>query len=124
KYGDDTLYVARADGTHQRRLTGFGADSGARMSRDGKQILRAATGSYGRITTATEKSDGSSYRKLPLPEGTINLGPGAWSPDGHYIAFQGWDDSNPARNGMYIGRASDGGDLRRLTTAKTAQDLP
>jgi Tol biopolymer transport system component len=124
KYGEGTLYVAHADGTHQRRLTRFGDDSGARMSRDGKQILRAASAPDGRITTATEKSDGSGYRKLPLPSGTINLGPGAWSPDGHSIAFQGWDDSNPARNGMYIGRASNGGDLRRVTTAKTGQDLP
>ena len=32
-------------------------------------------------------------------------------------ACEGWDDSNPARNGIYTVRASDGGGLTRVTTS-------
>jgi hypothetical protein len=39
-----------------------------------------------------EKAD---YVEIPLPDETINLGPGAWSPDGKSIAFQVWDEQNP-----------------------------
>jgi Tol biopolymer transport system component len=39
-----------------------------------------------------------------------------WSPDASRLACAGWDDSKPARNGIYTVRASDGGGLTRLTT--------
>jgi TolB protein len=49
----------------------------------------------------------------------------AWSPDGTRIAFQGWDDTTPSRTGVYIGRASDGGDLVRVTrNPRVGGDLP
>ena len=123
-YGDETVYAANADGSHQHRLTPFGGSCCARITNDGRRILFAASSSDGRITTATVYPVGAGYRTIPLPDKTINLGPGAWSPDGRYIAFQVWNNSKPARNGMYIGRASDGGDLRRVTSAKAGNDLP
>ena len=67
-----------------------------------------------------EKTD---YFEIPLPDETINLGPGAWSPDGKSIAFQAWDEQNPGRDGIYIG-SSDGQDLKRVTTAKVGADIP
>jgi len=71
-----------------------------------------------RITTGIIRPDGSGERDLPLPAGTLQLGPGAWSRDGKWIAFEGWDDTNPGQNGIYYGLASDGGDLIRLTHAR------
>ena len=44
----------------------------------------------------------------------MNLVPSAWSPDGTRIAFEGWDDTDPARNGIYTARA-DMSDLVRVT---------
>lgn len=32
------------------------------------------------------------------------------------MALEGWDDSDPSRTGVYTARASDGGDLVRVTT--------
>jgi Tol biopolymer transport system component len=55
-----------------------------------------------------------------LPPGTLNLGPGTWFPDGTRIAFDGWDNENNERDGIYTARASDGGDLVRITRSRTA----
>jgi len=46
-----------------------------------------------------------------LPDPTLNLGCPIWSPDGSRLAYQGWDDTDPTRNGIYTLNASDGGDL-------------
>jgi Tol biopolymer transport system component len=116
RYGEETIFVARADGSHQRRLSKFGASCCARISRDATHVLLAAPGPGGRITTEIVSVDGSASRRIVLPDQTLNLGPGAWSWDGQEIAFQAWDDSNTARNGIYIGRSSDGGNLTRVTS--------
>ncbi len=121
RFGDETVFTASADGTNEQRVTPFGAelpDAGQccpRWSPDGTYISIAVPGPGGRITAGIIDADGSQERKLPLPDRTLNLGPMAWSPDGTRIAFQGWDDTNPSRTGIYIGRASDGGDLVRVT---------
>jgi Tol biopolymer transport system component len=120
-YADDTIFVANADGSHQRQL---GPYCCARISRDGKWILFAAGGPNDRVTTGFIRPDGTGNRVLSLPDKTINLGPGAWSPDGTHIAFQAWDDHHHARDGIYIGRSSDGGDLRRVTTATAGAKVP
>jgi Tol biopolymer transport system component len=121
QYGEETIFVANADGSHQHRLTPLGMSCCARFSRDGKQILYAASGPNGRITTAIVRPDGTGYRTLPLPGTTLNLGPGPWSPDGKRIAFEGWDDHHPGRNGIYVGSSSNGSGLKRVTTVR---DIP
>jgi WD40-like Beta Propeller Repeat len=122
KYGDETVFTANADGIEQRRITGFGQTCCPRWSPDGMHILVAALAPDGkRITTGIIRSDGSVERDVPLPAGTLNLGPGAWSPDAKFIAFEGWNDADRGENGIYYGRASDGGDLRRLTHAEGGQ---
>ena len=126
KYGDETIYTANADGTNERRITDFGATCCPRWTSDGNQILIAELDPDGkRITTGIINPDGSLDHKVPLPPGTLNLGPGTWYPDGTRIAFQGWDDTDPSKTGIYIGRASDGGDLVRVTSnPQDGGDLP
>ena len=69
-------------------------------------------------------ADGTHRQTMPIHDPTLNLGPGAWSPDGKQIAFEGWND-NPGRNGVYIGRVPDGTDLVRLTrNPAKADDIP
>jgi Tol biopolymer transport system component len=50
-----------------------------------------------------------------LPGTTLNLGPGAWSPDGRGIAVQSWDEAHPDRDGMYLIDSDEGGHRVRLT---------
>lgn len=59
--------------------------------------------------------DGTHFSLLDSLDPTLNLVPGAWSPDGKRIAFLGWDDTDPSRTGVYTARESDGGDLVRVT---------
>jgi tricorn protease-like protein len=93
------------------------------ISRDGTTLLTAANDGK-RITTAVERLDGSGYKAFRLPGPTLNLGPGAWSPNGRRIAFEGWDASGDA-NGVYMGSATDGTGLRRLTRSPAgSHDVP
>jgi len=74
-------------------------------------VLFAAPAPDGtRVTTAIMNTNGNRRMDVPLPTPTVNLGPGAWSPDDTRITLQGWDDAHPDRNGIYTVQA-DGKDL-------------
>lgn len=61
--------------------------------------------------------DGSNLRPLDgTDDPRLNLGCGDVSPDGRRIVVEGFNDAEPRRNGIYSIRASDGGDLLRLTS--------
>jgi hypothetical protein len=59
-------------------------------------------------------ANGSHKRTIPLPDATLNLGPGAWSPNGARIAFEGWDETNPGRNGESASEIPSVGQRRPL----------
>jgi Tol biopolymer transport system component len=126
---DDTatvgeLYVVGKDGSPRRKDLA-GATCCAALSADGRQILVPANTADHRITTATVHADWSGYVAMRLADPSLNLGPGAWSPDGKRLVFEGWDDKDPARNGLYTARSSDGSDRRRLTESTGGlHDLP
>jgi Tol biopolymer transport system component len=122
--GDQNLFTIRADGAGEKQLVTTPSCCVVWSHRGDRLLLSASGTSAGRITTAHVKADGSDYRVLPL-DSSLNLGPGAWSPDDRRMAFEGWDDSNPSRNGIYTADAADGGNRRRLTTTTAAQhDIP
>lgn len=121
RFGDETVFTANADGTGQRRITGFGTQCCPRWSPDGSHISISAGTPDGRITTGIIDPDGSHERKIPLPPGTLNLGCAVWSPDGIHVACEGWDDAHDGRQGIYTTRL-DGGNLLRVTHCSRAQD--
>lgn len=126
-YGDESLFIANADGTEERRITEVEIGGPARLSPDGSRVLvnlleAPPTGPY---TGGTVPIDGGLPETLTLTDSALNLAPQAWSPDGTRIAFEGWDDDDPSRNGLYTARFPDGGDLQRLTSAPNgALDTP
>ena len=69
------------------------------------------------ITGGKLSLDRTDFELLALTGPTLNLVPEAWSPDGERIAFEGWDDSDPRRTGVYTARASDLGGLVRVTSS-------
>jgi len=112
--GKVAVFTAAANGTHVRRLSDFGESP--RFSPDGTKVMMAGPTSDGqRITAGIVHSDGAHLQKIPLGDPTLNLGVGAWAPDGKQMALEGWDDSNPDRNGVYIVGVPDGRGLARLT---------
>jgi Tol biopolymer transport system component len=121
--GDEYIFTIHADGTGEKALVAT-PSGGVRWSHKGDRLLLAAFPSTNRVTTATVKADGSDDGALPL-DSSLNLGPGAWSPDDSRIAFEGWDDGNPSLNGLYTADAADGGNRHRLTTTTGAlHDIP
>ncbi len=124
---NEFLFTISADGTGEKPLVS-NPSGGVRWSHSGDRLLLAASAGLpytNRITTAIVNADGSDYRTLPLESSGLSLGPGAWSTDDKRIAFEGWDDNNPSRNGLYTADASDGGNRRRLTTTTAAlHDIP
>lgn len=124
EYGDETIFIANADGSWQRRLTPAGEHCCVRVARDGRRVLFSATTDDGRITTAIMNLADRRVRALPL-RGNLNFGPGSWSPNGSRIAVEVWDEGDPGASGIYLVRSADGGGLKRLTTVrKTATHIP
>ena len=116
--GRDTFYLASADGSDEQEI----ADPStycclARISPDHTRILTMpGTDQTGAVRGGTLTLDGSEFELLPRPDETLNLVPQVWSPDGTRIAFEGWDESDPSRTGVYTARV-DGSDLVRVTTS-------
>lgn len=126
-FGDETVFTADVAGTHELRITGFGVTCCPRWSPDGTSILITESAPDGnRITTGIINPDGSLVRKIILPDDTLNLGcTQAWSTRTGRLACEGWDDTIPGRNGIYTIRASDGGDLVRVTSSPgDLHDIP
>ena len=114
-FGDETVFTADADGTDEHQLTDLGAACCARASRDGSRILFSAEAPDGRITTAIVNFDGSDRFLVPLREGTLELGPGPFSPDGQQIAFEGFGPrDDDGLSGIYIGNTA-GTNLVQIT---------
>jgi Tol biopolymer transport system component len=119
-------YTMNADGSGERLL--FDArDCGqcAFWSPDGRWIIYPET-SNGRLLTAVVRADGAAKVVLqPLPDSTVNLGPGGWSADGSLIALAGWDDTDPSRRGIYVA-TPEGTGLRQVSRSLDGrpQDWP
>lgn len=108
---DFTVYTANSDGTDEVKV--LDAES-PRWSPDGQRIAVALGGEF--VRTATMNPDGSDLVML-VGDPTLDEGFSAWSPDGQRVAFEGWDNVDPTRPaGIFSMRASDGGDLVRVTT--------
>ena len=90
-------------------------EDGVILSPDGSRFLGAWPIPDGRIGPATFDVDGSGYSLLPIDDPTLQVGGGAWSPDGSRLVSGAWDDTDPSRVGLYTFRSTDGGGLVRLT---------
>jgi hypothetical protein len=116
-YGESTVvFTANADGSDERQLSGPGDDGCCvRATRDGARVLFSTLAPDRRVTIATVNFDGSDRFVVRLPDGTLNLGPGPFSPDGTQIAFEGFENpANPQSKGIQIGSA-DGTNLVEVT---------
>jgi Tol biopolymer transport system component len=123
--GDTFVYTANPDGSQAHQLVPVHA-AGPSWSHDGSKLAVTVLTEDGRIGTATVNADGSGYTLLPIDDPTLNVGcfGGAWSPNDARLACEGWDDSNPARNGIYTLSSAGGSDLTRLTNPVGNHDQP
>jgi len=120
--GDFEVFTMLADGSDVRLLLP-GAHEGPAWSPDNSMISVTSfeDGNFLKVL----RPDGTLVRDLKAPDATLGLGCDNWSPDGTHFVCEGWDDSHPERIGAYTVRASDGGDLKRLTAPADHQhDIP
>ena len=121
------FFTAEADGSHERQLTQPGDYCCLlRTSPDHESLLTMPGGATPiPITGGMLSIDGSDFELLKTTDPTLNLVPQAWSPDGERIAFEGWDETDPSRTGIYTAPAADLGDLVRVTdTPRRPHDIP
>jgi Tol biopolymer transport system component len=115
-YGDETVFVAKVDGTDEHQLSELTHGCCPWATRDGSRIVFAANAPDLRVTAEIENLDGSHRVLLPLPKGKLSLAAGPLSPDGTLVALEGFDDAHSSAEGVYLARASDGGDRKRVTS--------
>lgn len=116
-------FTVRPDGSGPRDL-GVSATC-ARWFPDASRILitnDAAFGPGSPLRPAVVDADGSNLRPLDATQDPdLNLGCGDVSPDGVWIALEGFGrDGHPELDGIYAVRASDGGGLVRLRRGSVA----
>ena len=122
---DAHVFTMAPDGTDVIQVTTFDSDYSV-WSPDSTRLAVPQARSDGLVTTTVIGWDGSDPKTRPLPvDGSLNLAPAAWSPDGATLAFEGWSDAEPATNGIYAGTPT-GEDLIRVTTVPQpgAHDVP
>lgn len=110
------MYISRTDGSAETAVPMPWTEGGGRWSKSGTEIAVATLLDDGRVGTAIISTDGTVLRVLSIPDATLNLPCTVWSHDDARLACEAWDDTDPARKGIYTVRASDGADLQRLTT--------
>ena len=110
------MFVSRPDGSAETEVPLPFVEGDGAWSRSGSEIAVATQLADKRIGTAIISTDGTVLRVLEIPDPTLNLPCGVWSIDDARLWCEGWDDADPSRAGTYTVRASDGGDLQRLTT--------
>ena len=120
-----SAHTIRPDGKGEVEVPMPGPEGGGDWSTSGEHIAVMTELEDHRIGTAIITADGKLERELDIPDGSLNLVCTVWSPDDSRLACEGWDDGDESRHGMYTVRASDGGDLVRLTKPpKDEFDLP
>ena len=112
------------DGSPETELTDVHDCCGS-WSPDGMIIAVPDTLASSRLLPATVKLDGTGYEVHEIGPPTLNLPPAGWSPDGSKIAFEGWDDSDPSRAGLYVseGFTPSGAEPVQITQAPV-HDIP
>jgi Tol biopolymer transport system component len=119
---DLAVFTINLDGTGEQRIRPAG--DGAVLSPNGTRLMDPRRADDGRLTTSVFNIDGSGYEVLPIDDPTLQLGYGAWSPDGKRFVTDGWDETRDDRKGLYTRRSADGGDIVRLTDAGIRYDFP
>jgi len=112
--GNLHLFLANADGSDTRPLLPYSAVEQPKWSPDGAHLSVAVNGIQ--VVGGLVDADGAGFHAFSPPDATLNAACVFWSPDGARLACEAWDGEHPDRHGIYTVRASDGQDLRRMTT--------
>lgn len=121
--GDDFVYTANPDGSHEQQLLPTGAE-GPRWSPDGRWIAVFPHDVDG-VSARIVNPDNGQYRDIanPAPD-QLFLPCTIWSADAKRLACEGFGSNDDGLNGIYTIRSSDGGGLERVTSNPGGDDCP
>jgi Tol biopolymer transport system component len=114
--GQEQVYTVNPDGTDMHFLAND-AEAG-QWSPDGTTI--ALFPGYLNFDTGAYTDLGLPFDRYP----DLALFCGVWSPDGSRLACEGFGQTDGNLNGVYTLRASDGGDVQRVTSEPNGDDCP
>jgi TolB protein len=122
KLGDMATYTMNPDGSHVRQLFSRAQSEFPHWSPDASEvsIFCCDDGMAAHIVNP----DTGSFRELAPPDESLETHCGQWSSDGRRLACESFGVDDPARNGVYTIRSSDGGGLRRVTSNPDGDDIP
>ncbi len=106
----EDFVTINTDGTNEDALFERQGCGCGRLSPSGRQVWTMGPTGHDTFSFMTMGLDGSDPTVFDPPIETLNLGPAAASPNGEWLAFDGWDETDPSRNGLYLGS----GDLADL----------
>ena len=114
--GETHIFIANPDGTEEHELPLPLVGANAFWSPDGSKLVATFFTNAG-LGPATFNPDGSGFTVLDVPElpQDRDITCQAWSRDGTLLLCGVISVADPALNGIYNIRASDGGGLTRLT---------
>ena len=117
------VYVVDADGSESDVELLFAGGGAGRWSPDGSEVSVFCCDD-GMVAHLVDVATGD-VRGLETPDPTLELYCDfGWSPDGERLVCEGYGVDDPSRNGIYSIRASDGGDLTRITSNPDGEDIP
>jgi Tol biopolymer transport system component len=119
--GQEQVYTVNPDGTDMQLLAND-AEAG-QWSPNGVNIPlvpNEGSGGYINFDTGALTDLGLPFDRYP----DLALFCGVWSPNGSRLACEGFGQTDGSLNGVYTVRASDGGDLKRVTYDPNGDDCP
>src|ERR671931_1853115 len=121
--GEEQVYTVDPDGTDEQLI--YNNSEVGQWSPDGTRVELVTQLGTPQVLLFNVDDGSSVYFGLPFdlyPD--LALFCTVWSPDGARLACEGQGQTDPSLTGVYTLRASDGGDLQRVTSDPTGDDCP
>jgi Tol biopolymer transport system component len=121
--GEEQVYTVDPDGTDEELV--YNNSEVGQWSPDGTRIALVTQLGPPQVLLFNVDDGSSVYFGLPFDRYPgLALFCTVWSPDGSRLACEGQGETDPSLTGVYTLRASDGGDLQRVTSDPTGDDAP